>query len=61
MLQMTAIVLISKNRLCYLIFSGAMIAWTGLLMFKHGIVTPMEETTCTQRYRTDEVPVIWRK
>eukprot|EP01114_Cavostelium_apophysatum_P022518 TRINITY_DN8177_c0_g1_i1.p1 TRINITY_DN8177_c0_g1~~TRINITY_DN8177_c0_g1_i1.p1 ORF type:complete len:346 (-),score=50.41 TRINITY_DN8177_c0_g1_i1:17-1024(-) len=44
----------------YCIDNGAMIAWTGLLMFKHGITTPLEDTWCTQRYRTDEVDVIWR-
>jgi hypothetical protein len=27
-----------------------MIAWTGMLMFKSGITTPMEDTWCTQRY-----------
>jgi N6-L-threonylcarbamoyladenine synthase len=34
----------------YCIDNGAMIAWTGLLMFKSGITTPLEEATCTQRY-----------
>lgn len=58
----------------YCIDNGAMIAWTGLLMFKHGDVTPLAKATCTQRYghplvslfkpssrfRTDEVEVTWR-
>eukprot|EP00026_Physarum_polycephalum_P012008 Phypoly_transcript_12271.p1 GENE.Phypoly_transcript_12271~~Phypoly_transcript_12271.p1 ORF type:complete len:336 (+),score=40.99 Phypoly_transcript_12271:45-1052(+) len=44
----------------YCIDNGAMIAWTGLLMHKHGHVTPLEDTFCTQRYRTDEVEVTWR-
>lgn len=25
------------------------------------VITPMEDTWCTQRFRTDQVPVIWRK
>jgi hypothetical protein len=33
----------------YCIDNGAMIAWTGMLMFKSGITTPMEDTWCTQR------------
>lgn len=30
--------------------NGAMIAWTGLLMHKHGHVTPLDDTFCTQRF-----------
>jgi N6-L-threonylcarbamoyladenine synthase len=44
----------------YCIDNGAMIAQAGLLAYQFGIRTPMEETTCTQRFRTDEVEVIWR-
>eukprot|EP01061_Rhynchopus_euleeides_P020440 TRINITY_DN3323_c0_g1_i1.p2 TRINITY_DN3323_c0_g1~~TRINITY_DN3323_c0_g1_i1.p2 ORF type:complete len:371 (+),score=160.64 TRINITY_DN3323_c0_g1_i1:186-1298(+) len=45
----------------YCIDNGAMIAYTGLLQFKHGnVVTPLDESTVTQRYRTDEVEVSWR-
>eukprot|EP00742_Colponemidia_sp_Colp-10_P004802 GILJ01005123.1.p1 GENE.GILJ01005123.1~~GILJ01005123.1.p1 ORF type:complete len:336 (+),score=49.33 GILJ01005123.1:41-1048(+) len=44
----------------YCIDNGAMIAYTGLIQFKHGYITPLEETTVTQRFRTDEVDVIWR-
>ncbi|CAK0759065.1 hypothetical protein CVIRNUC_002668 [Coccomyxa viridis] len=44
----------------YCIDNGAMIAWPGLLAFKQGQVTPFEETTCTQRFRTDDVLVTWR-
>jgi N6-L-threonylcarbamoyladenine synthase len=44
----------------YCIDNGAMIAWTGMLMFKSGITTPMEDTWCTQRYRTDAPEVLWR-
>ena len=45
----------------YCIDNGAMIAYAGLLAFQEGQVTPMEDTTCTQRYRTDDVLVMWRK
>nr|XP_054764670.1 probable tRNA N6-adenosine threonylcarbamoyltransferase [Lytechinus pictus] len=44
----------------YCIDNGAMIAQAGLEMFNAGITTPLEETWCTQRYRTDEVEVAWR-
>jgi N6-L-threonylcarbamoyladenine synthase len=37
-----------------------MIAWAGLLQFKSGVVTPLDDTTCTQRFRTDEVEATWR-
>eukprot|EP01116_Phalansterium_solitarium_P001112 TRINITY_DN10894_c0_g1_i2.p1 TRINITY_DN10894_c0_g1~~TRINITY_DN10894_c0_g1_i2.p1 ORF type:complete len:338 (-),score=107.48 TRINITY_DN10894_c0_g1_i2:210-1223(-) len=47
----------------YCIDNGAMIAWAGLLMLKHGDPkgTPLDDCWCTQRYRTDEVEVTWRK
>ena len=45
----------------YCIDNGAMIAYAGLLAFQEGQVTPLSETTCTQRYRTDDVLVTWRK
>jgi N6-L-threonylcarbamoyladenine synthase len=32
----------------------------GLLEFQAGSTTPLNETTFTQRFRTDEVEVIWR-
>ncbi|GER24925.1 tRNA N6-adenosine threonylcarbamoyltransferase [Striga asiatica] len=44
----------------YCIDNGAMIAYTGLLAFAHGITTPLEESTFTQRFRTDEVLAVWR-
>jgi len=44
----------------YCIDNGAMIAWPGLLAFKAGDVTAMEDTFCTQRFRTDDVIVNWR-
>ncbi|XP_013413934.1 probable tRNA N6-adenosine threonylcarbamoyltransferase [Lingula anatina] len=44
----------------FCIDNGAMIAQAGWEMFKSGQITPLEETWCTQRYRTDEVEVTWR-
>ena len=44
----------------YCIDNGAMIAWAGLEMFRHGVVCPLSESTVTQRYRTDEPVVVWR-
>lgn len=48
----------TDERFC--IDNGAMIAQAGIEMFRAGVTTAWEETTCTQRYRTDEVPVLWR-
>lgn len=48
----------TDQRFC--IDNGAMIAQAGYEMFCAGIRTPLEETWCTQRYRTDEVEVVWR-
>ncbi|WP_456466751.1 KEOPS complex N(6)-L-threonylcarbamoyladenine synthase Kae1 [Methanopyrus sp.] len=43
--------------------NGAMIAWTGLLLHRHGHSIPPEEipkrATVRQRYRVDEAPVPW--
>lgn len=44
----------------FCIDNGAMIAQAGWEMFKTGQTTKFEETTCTQRFRTDEVEVTWR-
>jgi tRNA A37 threonylcarbamoyltransferase TsaD len=41
--------------------NGAMIAQAGWEMFRSGIVTKMEDTWVTQRYRTDDVHVAWRE
>lgn len=45
----------------YCIDNGAMIAWPGLLALRCGQTTPIEEASCTQRFRTDEVLVEWRE
>ncbi|CAI2374181.1 unnamed protein product [Moneuplotes crassus] len=45
----------------YCIDNGAMIAYAGILEYKaKNEGTPFEECTFTQRFRTDEVPVLWR-
>jgi len=41
--------------------NGAMIAWTGVLAYTHGIVTPIEESFVKLRWRLDEVEVPWAK
>ena len=45
----------------YCIDNGAMIAYAGLVEYKHGGATPFKESTFTQRFRTDEVEVAWRE
>jgi N6-L-threonylcarbamoyladenine synthase len=47
------------NRYC--IDNGAMIAWAGLEQLRVSGSTPLKECTVTQRFRTDEVYVAWRK
>ncbi len=44
----------------FLVDNGAMIAWTGLLMYESGMEMKLEETKVRQNYRTDEVEVKWR-
>lgn len=48
----------TDERFC--IDNGIMIAHAGLLEYETGVVTRLEESTCTQRFRTDEVFVGWR-
>lgn len=48
----------TDERFC--IDNGAMIAWAGLLQYQAGDTLPVEQATCTQRFRTDEVHVKWR-
>jgi N6-L-threonylcarbamoyladenine synthase/N6-L-threonylcarbamoyladenine synthase/protein kinase Bud32 len=40
--------------------NGAMIAYTGLLMYKSGVRMELRDTVVKQRFRTDEVEVAWR-
>jgi len=48
----------TDERFC--IDNGIMIAHAGLLEYETGATTKLEESTCTQRFRTDEVYVGWR-
>ncbi|KAJ1329119.1 N6-L-threonylcarbamoyladenine synthase [Microdochium nivale] len=48
----------TDERFC--IDNGIMIAHAGLLAYETGFTTPLEDSTCTQRFRTDEVLVKWR-
>lgn len=41
--------------------NGAMIAWTGVLAYTHGLVTPVEESCVKLRWRIDKVDVPWTK
>ncbi|KAJ5826162.1 hypothetical protein N7474_003300 [Penicillium riverlandense] len=49
----------TDERFC--IDNGIMIAQAGMLAFREGLTTPLKESTCTQRFRTDEVFVKWRQ
>lgn len=45
----------------YCVDNGAMIGWTGLVEYARSrSAVPWSELTCTQRFRTDEVHVLWR-
>jgi len=48
----------TDERFC--IDNGIMIAQAGLLSFRVGYRTPLNQSTFTQRYRTDQVRVSWR-
>jgi N6-L-threonylcarbamoyladenine synthase/protein kinase Bud32 len=39
--------------------NGAMIAWTGVLAYTHGLLTPMNESYVKLRWRVDKVDVPW--
>ncbi|CAL5398780.1 unnamed protein product [Camellia sinensis] len=45
----------------YCVDSGAMIAYTGFLVYANETSTLLEESTFTQWFRTDEVLAIWRE
>ncbi|KAL8805910.1 MAG: hypothetical protein Q9182_001691 [Xanthomendoza sp. 2 TL-2023] len=48
----------TDERFC--IDNGIMIAHAGLLAYRTGFATALDDSTCTQRFRTDEVLVKWR-
>ncbi|KAL9550469.1 putative tRNA threonylcarbamoyladenosine biosynthesis protein kae1 [Mucor bainieri] len=56
--QRNGTVCATDDRFC--IDNGIMIAHAGLLAYRTGFTTPLEETTITQRFRTDEVHIAWR-
>jgi len=39
--------------------NGAMIAWTGTLAYRHGLVTPIDKSYVKLRWRVDKVDVPW--
>jgi N6-L-threonylcarbamoyladenine synthase/protein kinase Bud32 len=41
--------------------NGAMIAWTGILAYTHGLVTPVAESYVKLRWRVDRADVPWVK
>ena len=49
---------VPEPRLC--VDNGAMIAWTGCLMHQAGIRMDISDTKVNQRFRTDEVDIIWK-
>ncbi|KQM11169.1 UGMP family protein [Methanomassiliicoccales archaeon RumEn M1] len=49
---------VPEPKLC--VDNGAMIAWTGLVMHRAGVRMSVPETKVDQRFRTDEVEVLWR-
>ncbi|MEM1542204.1 MAG: KEOPS complex N(6)-L-threonylcarbamoyladenine synthase Kae1 [Ignisphaera sp.] len=44
----------------YAVDNGVMIAWTGLLEYKSGIIVEPQKAIVNQRWRVDEVDIIWR-
>jgi len=45
----------------YAVDNGVMIAWTGLLAYKSGIVIDIANAVIRQRWRVDEVDIPWRR
>jgi N6-L-threonylcarbamoyladenine synthase len=45
----------------YCIDNGAMIAQAGIFAFQFGLTTKMEDSWVTQRYRTDQSTITWRR
>jgi len=43
----------------YAVDNGVMIAWTGLLLYKHGVTVEPERAYVRQRWRLDSVDVYW--
>jgi len=45
----------------YAVDNGAMVAWTGVLAYTHGVVTPIEKSSVKLRWRLEEVEVPWER
>jgi len=45
----------------FAIDNGAMIAWTGVLAYTHGVITPVDKSFVKLRWRLEEVEVPWIK
>ncbi|MBU0666830.1 MAG: bifunctional N(6)-L-threonylcarbamoyladenine synthase/serine/threonine protein kinase [Nanoarchaeota archaeon] len=64
--EMANIMCKERNSKCYvpenqfLVDNAAMIAWTGLLMYKAGIHIPVSKSEIRPYERTDDVKVTWR-
>ncbi len=43
----------------YALDNGAMVAWTGILAFRHGVTLPLEKSFVKLKWRLDEVQVPW--
>jgi N6-L-threonylcarbamoyladenine synthase len=43
----------------FAIDNGAMVAWTGVLAWTHGVVTPFEGSSVKPRWRLEEVEIPW--
>jgi len=43
----------------FAIDNGAMIAWAGILAYRHGVTTPIEKSMVKLKWRLDEVHVPW--
>lgn len=53
-----------KSRFCsvpkqYALDNGAMIAWTGILAYKQGMITPVEKSFVRLKWRLEEVNAPW--
>mmetsp|Transcript_20349 Transcript_20349/g.60692 ORF Transcript_20349/g.60692 Transcript_20349/m.60692 type:complete len:360 (-) Transcript_20349:270-1349(-) len=45
----------------YCIDNGAMVAQAGVFAYQHGFHADLSTCDCTQRFRTDDVDIIWRR
>lgn len=43
----------------YALDNGAMIAWTGILSYKHGVATPIKRSFVRLKWRLEEVSAVW--